>query len=92
MEIINVIVTSEDTGLDRMDSFSTDKVKDAEKLFVELVVHYSDVEDPTSEAADVVREDAEQFIDDGCYEFEDSEYGYCVWIKWTTLNNVESLN
>jgi hypothetical protein len=85
MEILNVIVTSDDSGLDRIDSFSKENVKQAEKLFVELVLHYSDVEDLTSEAADLVREDAEQFIDDGCYEFKDSEEGYCVWLSWTTI-------
>jgi hypothetical protein len=85
MRILNVIVTSDDDGLNSIQSFASENVKEAEKLFVEQVVHYSDVEDSSSEEADVIREDAEQFIDDGCYEFKDSEYGYCVWLSWTTI-------
>ena len=83
MVIVNVIVTSDECGLERIDSFTNPD--EARKLFVELVVHYSDVEDTNSEEADLLREDAEQFVDEGCYEFKDSEEGYCVWLKETSV-------
>ena len=87
MEILNVVVTSDDTGLDFMKSFTPDNVEQAEKLFVEKVVELTlgEGEDFTTVAADDIREDAAQFIDDGCYEFKDNEYGYCVWLRWTTI-------
>jgi hypothetical protein len=85
MRILNVIVTSDDDGLNSINSFASENVEQAEKLFVEQVVHYSDVEDASSEAADVIREDAEQFIDDGCYEFQNNEEGVCVWLTWTDV-------
>ena len=94
MRILNVIVTTQPDGLLSIQSFgivdeqdSSTVVEQAEKLFVEQVVHYSDFE-IESEEADNLRVDAEQFTDDGCYELNDEDET-TVWLSWTTIENVQ---
>jgi len=86
MKILNVIVTDRGCGLVSINSFPIMDEKDADAiinkaqdLFVEMVVFNKLEEDEegkldiTSEEADLIREDAAQFIDDGCYEINDDE-------------------
>ena len=94
MRILNVIVTTQPDGLLSIQSFgivdeqdSSTVVEQAEKLFVEQVVHHSDFE-IESEEADNLRVDAEQFTDDGCYELNDEDET-TVWLSWTTIENVQ---
>jgi hypothetical protein len=95
MRIINVIVTCNSDGLSTIDSFgiadeqdSQTVIDQAEERFIEQVVHNSDIEDVESEKADILREDAAIFIDDGCYEFHDEDET-CVFLTWSSIENVQ---
>ena len=94
MRIINVIVTTRPDGLHSINSFavvdeqdSQTVVDQAETFFVEQVVHHSDFE-IESEDADHLRDDAEQFTEDGCYELHDEDET-TVFLTWSTIENVQ---
>ena len=97
MRILNVVVTDNFEGLVELDGFaiideqdSSTVIEQAENMFVERVVEQTlgEGEDHTTEQADNIREDAQNFIEDGCYEFN-NEYETCVWLRWTTIENVQ---
>jgi len=97
MRIINVVVTNNFYGLVELDSFavideqdSSTVVEQAEAKFVERVVEQTlgEGEDYTTEKADDIREDAQNFIEDGCHELK-NEDETCVWLRWTDIENVQ---
>ena len=94
MRILNVVVTTQPDGLLSIQSFgiideqdSSTVIEEAEKMFVEQVVHHSDFEIESVEA-DNLREDAQQFTDDGCYELNDEEET-TVFLTWSSIDNVQ---